>query len=287
MRELFLQVLVSGLLWGFIYALIALGLTLIYGMMDIVNFAHGDFLMLGMYGAFWFSIWPGVDPLVSLPVIAILMAGVGFLAYNGLVKHVLKAPMFAQMVSTFGLMLFLRGLAQFLWKPDYRSVSNPMVSGVWKVAGIALSKPQLVAALGAVIVTSAVYLFITRTRTGWAMQAVAQDREAAALMGISVQKSFTLAWMIGAACVGIAGALLSEFYYVFPSVGGIFASIALATVALGGFGSIEGAFIAGLIMGIVEALAGFLLAPVFKPVFIFMLYLMVVLLRPRGLMGKA
>lgn len=286
MQELLAQVLVGGILWGFVFTLIALGLTVIFGVMDIVNFAHGDFLMVAMYAAYWFSVWPGVDPLVSLPAVVVILAGLGAATYRWLIRYVLKAPMLAQIFATFGLMVFLRGVAQALWTPDYRTVADPIFQGTWNVAGIALSKPQLVAASGAVLATLIVYLFVTRTRTGWALQAVAEDREAASLMGIPVQRMFTISWMLGAACVGVAGALLAEFYYIFPEVGAVFGFLAFVTVALGGFGSISGAFLAGLIIGMVEVMGGFLFAPAYKYLLVFMLYICVVVLRPQGIFGK-
>lgn len=286
MGELLAQVLVSGVLWGFLFSLIALGLTVIFGVVDIVNFAHGDFLMLAMYIAFWLSIWPGLDPVASVPLVALALGALGALTHRILIRRVLKAPMLAQIFGTFGLLVFLRGAAQLAWSPDYRTVSDPLFRGTWTVAGVALSKPQAVAAIGAILATLAVYLFITRTRTGWALQAVAEDREAASLMGIPVQRMYTIAWALGASCVGVAGALLAEFYYVFPEVGAVFGFLAFVTVALGGFGSVSGAFVAGLIIGMVEVLGGFLWMPAYKYLLVFVLYLVVVVARPQGLLGR-
>jgi branched-chain amino acid transport system permease protein len=273
-------------LWGFVFSLIALGITLIYGMMGLVNFANGELLMVAMYIGYWLSVKPGIDPMISLPFTVIVLGAMGFLVYHGLIKHVLKAPMFAQMVSTFGLMVFLQGLAQFLWTTEYRTVKAPMLTGVWKVGGIAISKPQTITSVAAIVAAVVVYLFIMKTKTGWSILAVSQDKDAAALMGISVQKAYTIVWVIGAALVGFAGALLVEFYYVYPSVGELFAKIAYVTVALGGFGSIEGAFLAGIIIGMLDSIIGFLLPPSLKPVIIFSLYLVVIAFRPRGLMGR-
>jgi branched-chain amino acid transport system permease protein len=282
-----IQILVSGLLWGFVFSLVALGLTLIFGVMDVVNFAHGEFLMLAMYLAFWFSVYPGIDPILSLPAVVLLLAALGAAVHLLVIRHVLEAPLFAQMFSTFGLMLFLQGLAQTLWGPDYRAVANPIFQGVWHVGSIDFSKPQIVAASGAVIAAGLAYLFITRTRTGWSLQAVAQDRDAAALMGIPVQRAFTIAWMLGAALVGVAGGLLAEFYYIFPTVGSSFVNIAFATVALGGFGNVEGAFIAGILMGLVQSFGGYFISSALAPALIFAIYLLVVWKRPQGLLGKA
>lgn len=286
MKEILIQLLVSGILWGIVFSIIALGLTLIYGMMDIINFAHGEFLMVAMYIGFWLSISPGIDPLYSLPITVTILGIIGFVVYKVLIKHVLKAPMMAQMYCTFGLMIFLQGLTQFLWGTEYRSVQNPILSGVWRIGDIGISKPQFATAIVAIIAATLVYLFIMKTRTGWSMLAVSQDKEAAALMGIPVQRTYTMTWVIGAGLVGIAGALLIEFYYVYPTVGSNFANLAYVIVALGGFGSIEGAFLAGIIVGLIDSFTGFALSPSLKPVIIFSLYLIVVTFRPRGLMGR-
>jgi len=287
LKEIIIQLILSGILWGIVYSLIALGLSLIYGMMDIINFAHGEFLMVAMYVGFWLSVSPGIDPLYSLPVTVAVLGLIGFLTYKGLIKRILKAPMYAQMFSTFGLLIFLQGLAQVLWTPEYRSVKNPIFEGVWRAGGISISKPQVVASIAATIAAVAVYLFIMKTKTGWSMQAVSQDKEAAALMGIRVERTYVLTWIIGAALVGYAGALLIEFYYVYPTVGSMFGNLAYVIVALGGFGSIEGAFVAGIIVGMIDSVVGFALSPSLKPVIIFGLYLAVVTFRPRGLMGRS
>lgn len=282
-----LQTITSGLLWGCIYALIALGLTVIYGVMDIVNFAHGEFLMASMFLAYLFNIGLGLDPLLSLPIVAALLFGLGVGTYKVLIKPVLNAPMLAQIFATFGLLVFLRSLAQFIFSANYRMIESVAVSGRVSIFGVFLSKPQLVAAIGAVVMFALVYLFIHKTRTGWALLAVAENRQAAALMGINGHRMFALAWGLGAVCVGVAGSLLANFYYVFPEVGAIFCFLAFVTVALGGFGSVPGAFFAGLIIGVTEALAGVFISPSLKYAVVFVIYLLVVLLRPRGLMGNA
>ncbi|WP_040292963.1 branched-chain amino acid ABC transporter permease [Acetonema longum] len=282
-----LQTVASGLLWGCIYALIALGLTIIYGVMNIVNFAHGDFFMISMFLAYAFSLVLGLTPLASLPLVTACLFVVGVVSYKGLIKPVLNAPPLAQIFATFGLMIFLRGLAQFIFGADYRTISNVAASGRIDLGGIFVAIPQLIAAAGAVVMFVTVYLFITKTRTGWALMAVAENKQAAALMGIDGDKMFALAWGLGAACVGVAGSLLANFYYVFPEVGAVFGFLAFVTVALGGFGSISGAFFAGLIIGLTEALAGILIDPSLKYVVVFMIYLLVMLFRPRGLLGNA
>ncbi|MES1163805.1 MAG: branched-chain amino acid ABC transporter permease, partial [Rhizobacter sp.] len=147
--EILLQTLASGVLIGLIYALVAIGLTMIFGVMDIVNFAHGEFLMLGMYSSFWLFALYALDPLVTLPFTVLLLFAFGVLLYRVLIKRIIDAPMLTQIFTTFGLMYLLRGVAQFLWKPDYRSIQNSAVSGSVKLLGVQLGQPQLVAGLGA------------------------------------------------------------------------------------------------------------------------------------------
>ncbi len=284
--SIFPQLLLSGMMIGFIYALVSVGLTLIYGVMDIVNFAHGEFLMLAMYVVYWLYAIVGLDPIMSLPVSVLVLFFIGVLTYHLVIKRVMSAPMSAQIFATFGLMILLQNVAQFLWSPNYRLIQNPLLAGRVDFLGLYAGKPQLVAAVGAVLTTGIVYWFIERTETGRAIQAVAEDREAAALMGINSDRTFALAWGIAAACVGVAGALLANYYYIFPTVGTVFILIAFVSVALGGFGSVPGALVAGVVIGIVEVLSGFYVSSAWKYVVVFLVYMVVVLVRPQGLLGE-
>ncbi|HEX9288588.1 MAG TPA: branched-chain amino acid ABC transporter permease [Anaeromyxobacteraceae bacterium] len=285
--QLLLQTLLSGVLIGLVYALVAVGLTLIFGVMDIVNFAHGEFLMLGMYTSFWgWALWR-LDPLATLPLAAILLFALGALLYRLVIRRITTAPMLSQIFTTFGLMILLRGIAQYLWKPDFRSIDSTVVAGKVAVGGLQFGLPQIVAAAGAVLTTALVWWFLRSTRVGAALEATAADKEAAALMGIDAQRMFALAWGIGAACAGVAGALLSTYFPIFPEVGANFILIAFVLVALGGFGSVAGAFWGGILVGVVEVLGGLLVGPAYKMVLVLSLYLLVVLLRPQGLLGRA
>ena len=284
--EIILQTVISGLLMGFIYALVAAGLSLIFGLMEIVNFAHGEFLMLSMYGAFSFYVGFGLDPLFSLPLVIVLLFALGVATHYGIIRHILDAPMLVQITATFGLAIFLRSLAQYIWTADFHSVAAPIVTGRLEVFGIFLGVPQIVASFGCVIAFGLLYLFINHTETGTALEATAQDREAASLMGIPIQKMYALGWGIGAACVAVAGVLMSNYYYIFPEIGILFALIAYVTVAMGGFGSLLGALLAGVLIGLVESVGGLLFAPAYKYVIIFGMYLAIVLMRPAGLFGK-
>lgn len=285
--EILLQTLASGLLIGLIYALVAIGLTIIFGVMDIVNFSHGEFLMFGMYSSFWLYSLYALDPIFTLPLTALFLFGLGVIVYKLVIRKIIDAPMVSQLFTTFGLMLLFRGIAQFFWKPDFRTVDKSIVNGSIGLNGFQIGAPQLVAGVGAILVTIGIYLFLTRTRVGAALEATAADKEAARLMGIDSQKMFALAWGVGAACAGVAGALLSTFFPIFPEVGANFILIAFVVVNLGGFGSVIGALIAGVLVGVIEVMGGFLIGPQYKLAIVLALFLAVLMFRPQGLMGKA
>jgi branched-chain amino acid transport system permease protein len=285
MTDQLVQQIVNGLLIGFIYSLIAIGLTLIWGVMNIVNFAHGDFLMLGMFTSFWLYTLYGVDPLFSIPVCTALLFILGLLIYRFIVSKVMKGPMLAQLVVTFGVSIFLANLAVFLWTPDFRLIEKPLLHGTWDIGDIKLSVPKFVSTIGSVIVSLFVFLFLKRTKTGKAILATEMDREAALLMGINTERINSISFALGSALVGIAGAFLSTYYYIYPQVGGTFGLIAFCVVALGGFGSIEGAFIAGIIVGLAQTLGGFFIDPAYKYAIVFLIYLITVWIRPQGLLG--
>jgi branched-chain amino acid transport system permease protein len=198
----------------------------------------------------------------------------------------LKAPMLAQVCGTFGLGVALRAGAQFLWTPDFRTIANPLIAGRVQIGPIFISQPQLITGGICLLSLAALWWFVTRTETGLGLQATAQDRQAAAVMGIPTERMFALGWAIGLGCVGIAGTMLSSLYYIFPDVGTKFALLAFVAVALGGFGSILGSLLAGVSIGVVESLGGLLLDPSYKTLIVFGLYLAVVIFRPQGLFGR-
>ena len=180
----------------------------------------------------------------------------------------------------------LRAGAQFLWTPDFRTITNPFIAGRVQIGPIFIGQPQLISGGICLLSFTALWWFVTRTETGLGLQATAQDRQAAAVIGIPTERMFALGWAIGLGCVGIAGTMLSTFYYIFPDVGTNFALLAFVAVALGGFGSILGSLLAGLSIGVVESLGGLLLDPSYKTLIVFGLYLAVVIFRPQGLFGR-
>lgn len=280
------QLLVSGLLAGLVFALIAMGLTLIFGVMDVVNFAHGEFLMVAMYLTFGLSL-AGVQPVFALPLVALALFFLGAFVYRVFVRRLLEGPPEATIFGTFGLLVLLQGLAQLFLTSDLRTVNgNTWFTGAIQFGSIRIGQPELVEGIGAFVIAILLYVFIEYTEIGRGMRATSEDRIAASLMGVDVQRMNLLAWGIGAACVGAAGALLMLTYQVYPRVGAEFALTAFVVVALGGFGSIQGAFVGAILVGLVEVLGGFYISPAIKLIPVYLLYLIVVLVRPQGLLGR-
>ena len=269
MPDQLMQQLADGLLIGLVYSLVAIGLTLIWGVMNIVNFAHGDFLMLGMFASFWLFTLFGIDPIFSIPICFVGMFILGMLIYRFIVRKVMKGPILAQMVVTFGVSIFISNLAVYFWTPDFRLLPATILQGTWHVGGIDLSVPKVAASIGSVIASACVLVFLKKTNTGKAILATEMDRDAALLMGINTDRINTLSFGLGSALVGVAGAFLSTYYYIYPQVGGLFGTIAFCVVALGGFGSVEGALIAGILVGLAQTLGGFFFDPAYKYAIVF------------------
>lgn len=284
------QSLASGLLMGLLYGLTAAGLALIFGLMDVVNFAHGEFLMTAMYATLGLALFLALDPLLAAPLVAAALFIFGALVYLGIIRLALRARTnagMAQIFATFGLAVLMRGLAQYLFTADYRSITNSWLAGkTLPVAGVFLPAPQLAGAAVAIATFCLLYVIIKYTDFGRALEATREDAGAVALVGIDKNRVFAIGWGLGAALVGLAGALLATFFYIYPDVGASFALIAYVTVALGGFGSVFGAFAGGIIVGLMEALTAMVLPASLKEVGIYVVYLAVVFLRPRGLFGS-
>ena len=287
MSPILVQVIVGGLLLGAVYALFSSGLTLIWGMMNIVNFAHGDFVMLGMYVAF--VVWTlfGVGPVLAMPIAALVLATLGIVVYFALVRSIMKGPMLAQILGTFGLALLLRYAAFWWFGANFLSLPENIVGGTFDVWGIRIQASRLLAGAVALLVTGGLHLLLTRTQLGSKMLAVAEDPAAAQLMGIRPDTMQAIAWAIAAGATGLAGALIATFFYIVPTVGETLGIVAFVTVSLGGFGSVPGALVAGLLIGVIESLSGYLIGPVYKDMVVYSLFLGFLWFRPQGLMGKS
>jgi branched-chain amino acid transport system permease protein len=300
--DILLSSIVAGLLFGMVLAMVALGLTIIFGVMDIVNFAHGEFLMIGMYTGLLTAQATGVDPLFTLPAAAAVGFLLGILCYAGFIRYLLRGPMIAQLLGTFGLMLFLRNLALLVFGSEDRALHHGLlVDKSFDVGmGVIIPATKLAAAGLSVLSFWGVWLLMNRTRIGKALRATALNAQGARYMGIPTERMNALAWGIGGGTVTIAGALIVNFWSVNPFIGLLFTMIAFAIVALGGFGSVPGAFFAGLVVGMITEIPGFWdfltytlnldwMADVpmtsFKYMWVYLAYFVIMVLRPRGLFG--
>ena len=282
-----LQLTINGVLLGGIYALISIGLTLIFGVLEIVNFAHGEFLMLAMYASYFLFQYYGIDPYLSLLIILPLFFLIGVAVQRATIQPNLNAPPLNQIFMTVGLSLVLQNVALFFWTADYRTVKTNYSALTLRTGGLMISFPRLLAFLLAMGLIAALLIFLKKTYTGKAIRALAQERKAAMLMGINVYRTYQVAFGIGIACVGAAGAMLIPVYFVFPSVGTLFVLIAFVVVILGGYNSLTGSLVGGLIIGVVEAFSGFFISPHLKEAIYFVIFILILLFRPTGLFGRA
>jgi branched-chain amino acid transport system permease protein len=300
--DILLSSIVAGLLLGMVLAIVALGLTIIFGVMDIVNFAHGEFLMIGMYTGLLTAQATGIDPLFTLPVAAAVGFVLGVICYTGFIRYLLRGPMIAQLLGTFGLMLLLRNLALLIFGSEDRALHHGILVGKSFDIGMGIIIPatKLAAAGLSIAAFGGVWLLMNRTRIGQALTATSLNAQGARYMGIPTQRMNALAWGIGGGTVTIAGALIVNFWSVNPFIGLLFTMIAFAIVALGGFGSVPGAFFAGLVVGIITEIPGFwdFLTYTFnwewmadvpmtslKYMWVYLAYFLIMVLRPRGLFG--
>jgi branched-chain amino acid transport system permease protein len=286
MSFVILQVIVGGLLLGAVYALFSSGLTLVWGMMNVVNFAHGDFVMLGMYVAYLVYTLLGAGPLIGAPMAMLVLATVGIIVYFALIREVMKGPMLAQILGTFGLALLLRYSVFWWFGANFLTLPESLVGGTLDLGGIRIPAARLLAGIVALAVTFGLHLLLTRTSLGSKMLAVAEDSTAAQLMGIRPDTMQAIAWAIAAGATGLAGALIATFFYIVPTVGETLAIVAFVTVSLGGFGSVPGALVAGLLIGVIESLSGYLIGAVYKDIVVYALFVSFLWFRPQGLMGK-
>jgi branched-chain amino acid transport system permease protein len=282
-----IQSILSGILIGGIYALIGIGLTLIFGVMRVINFAQGDLVMVGMYVTFFLFKGLGMDPFLSVVLTMPALFLLGALLQRTLINRVLDALPQNQILLTIGIGLVLSNLAMLLFTSDYRILSTSYSSSSVPLGAIRLSTPLLYCFLITAAITAALYWFLVKTDTGHAIRATAQDRDAAQLMGVNVRSMGILAFGLGAALAGAAGALVAPTYYIYPQVGGTFTLKAFVVVVLGGMGSIVGATLGGVLIGTAESVSAAYLGSGSKDICVYVIFLLVLLLKPSGLLGKS
>lgn len=294
--RIYVQLFASGILQGGVYAVIALGLTLIFGVMRVINVAHGELVMLGAYTTFWlFSLWH-VDPLLSLFIAIPLMFLVGMVVEKLLVSRIIDQPEVTALLLTFGLSIFIVGGALNLWSADFRSVEKPYLAGSVKpflwlpVVGwlqLYIPKPRLISFALSLLITAAVFGFLKYSRTGKAIRATSQSRDVAMACGINVKRVYTITFGLGTSLAAAAGSLISLMLSIFPEMGAVLTLKGFCIIVLGGMGNYAGAFLGALILGLAETYGAFFSTPQLQEAFAYILLVLILLIKPSGLVGSA
>ncbi len=281
-----LEVIVQGVLNGLVYGLMALGLSVIFGVVRVVNFAHGEFTVAAMYAAFLLFTWFGVDPLVAMVPIALAFFAIGYGLQVTLVHRFVGRAEHEQFILLVGLAIIIVNGTLLIFGADARPIRLSYGFDSFLVGPIIVDKVRLYAASAALAVAAALFLFFRFTRTGTAIRACADNLVGAAVVGLDVRRLYALTFGLGLACVGAAGALMETIADAKPELGPVYTLIAFIIVIVGGLGSMAGALIGGVLIGVSEALAGLFLAPSMKSMVSFALLILVLVLRPQGIMGR-
>ena len=283
--SMFMQALFEGIINGSTLALVAMGIALVWGVMGILSFTQGEFLMIAMFCSFYLNLYFGLDPIVSLPICMAIMFGIGFIVYKLIIARALRGPVLSQRLITFALSMVLVNLALLLFSGDFKTIPEVAISGSIDLGFMVLSKQKIVPFVISVCVAGFMFLILNKTRTGKAIRATSMNKTAAGLVGINPEKTYALAFGLSAAIAGAAGCALTYFYYIYPNVGANFQLFGFIAVVMGGFGSIPGAFFGGLIMGLADSFTGVYMNTAFKYVGICVVFLLLVQFKPKGLFG--
>lgn len=283
--DVFIQLLINGIMLGSIYAIISVGLTLIFGIVRVVNFAHGEFLMIGMYAVYLLSKQLGWHPYVSAVPMMVMLFAVGALVQRFLIQPLLDADEHIQIFATVGLSTALMNLALMVFGADLRAVPDSAARHSFSLGGYNVVIGQLVMFFAAIALVGGLTAFLRTTPLGRAIRATAQNRYAAQLMGVEVNRIYIITFGLGIACVGLASALLTPIYPVTPTIGTYFVLTAFVVVVLGGMRSLYGAFLGAMLIGLVDSLSGYYIAPDMKEVVYFTIFIAILIFKPTGLFG--
>lgn len=281
------QAILDGLMIGGVYAVISIGLTLVFGVMGIVNFAQAEFLMLGMFVAYYAWAWLGLDPLVAAPLAFVVVFLLGAALQRVLIRRVLKAPEVAQIFLTVGLLIVLENAALLMFGSSFRSVSTPYQTSSLQFGQLFVSVPYLAAFAMSVASGLALWLFLKTSWFGRAMRATAQDPMAARLMGIDSDRMHMLAFALGVGLTAFGGAVILPYLTASPTVGAQFVVLMFTVVVLGGLGSVAGAVVGGLAVGIIQSLSALVFPIQLQNLVLFVVFIAVLAFRPKGLLGAA
>ncbi|HHX66587.1 MAG TPA: branched-chain amino acid ABC transporter permease [Gallicola sp.] len=280
------QGLFEGLINGSILALIAMGIALVWGVMNILSFSQGEFLMLGMFVSYYMNKTLGLDPIIAMPISALILFILGWFIYKTIIAKALKGPQLSQRLITFALSMVLTNTVLMLFGAEFKTVSQVAITGSIDLGWLIIPKQKLVPLILSLIVAGSMFLFLTYTRTGKAVQATSMDRQAAGLVGIDTDRTYAFAFALASAVAGAAGCALTYYYYIYPSVGANFQLWGFIAVAMGGFGSITGAFLSGLIMGVADTLTGLYVNTAIKYIGVCVAFLITVTFKPKGIFGR-
>lgn len=280
------QSLLNGLLIGGVYSLVAIGLTVIFGVMKIINFAHGALMMLGMYATYWIATLLQLNVYITIVLVLPLLFLVGVLFQKFLISPIMNAPEHNQLFLTLGVMLFLQNMAVFLWTPDFRVLKTSYANINYYIGDISISLVHVLAFLMALLFSGLLYIILHKTDLGRAIRAASEEPVGAKLMGINIKRIYWITFGIGSACAGVAGTAITPFFPIYPYVGDIFVLTAYVVVVLGGMGSVFGAFVGGLIIGMADSIGAMILPGSMKSVLSFVIFIMILLFRPTGLFGR-
>ena len=283
---LFLQSLINGILLGGIFASYSAGFSLIFGVMGVINLFHGEMVMLGAFLTYWLFTLFHIDPFLTLPLSFCSLFALGYLVQRYVIQRVVEAPPMISYILTFGIHLIIAYSALWVWTADFRTVTTSYSGLNASVGGVIIPYARLATFTLALIVVAGLYLLLKKTEAGRAIQAAAQDKEMARLMGVNITRTYAITFGVGAAVTGVAGSLISTYFIIFPQMGLSYTIIAFCVVVLGGLGYIPGAFWGGLILGIVQSLTATYLNAGLSGALTFILLFIILVIRPAGIAGK-